>query len=140
MEPFPAILQETDSVLDAIKKFAMTQSEELPVVDNTGDMRGILSMADLLKYSLPEHLLWLEDMSPIYELQPFSDMLKTADENKVADVMREEFTMAQIDDPAVVLAKTFLQTNLPQLIIVDADGKPAGMVTLKNFAAKLFWD
>jgi hypothetical protein len=48
--------------------------------------------------------------------------------------------MAQIDDPAVVLAKTFLQTNLPQLIIVDADGKPAGMVTLKNFAAKLFWD
>jgi CBS domain-containing protein len=140
MEPFPAILQETDSVLDAIKKFAMTKSEELPVVDNTGDMRGILSMADLLKYSLPEHLLWLEDMSPIYELQPFSDMLKTADENKVADVMREEFTMAQIDDPAVVLAKTFLQTNLPQLIIVDADGKPAGMVTLKNFAAKLFWD
>ncbi|MBR2910200.1 MAG: PTS sugar transporter subunit IIA [Lentisphaeria bacterium] len=140
MEPFPAILQETDSILDAIKKFAMTKSEELPVIDNTGDMRGILSMADLLKYSLPEHLLWLEDMSPIYELQPFSDMLKTADENKVADVMREEFTMANIDDPAVVLAKTFLQTNLPQLIIVDADGKPAGMVTLKNFAAKLFWE
>ena len=140
MEPFPAILQETDSILDAIKKFAMTRSEELPVVDNTGDMRGVLAMADLLKYSLPEHLLWLEDMSPIYELQPFSDMLKTADENKVADIMREEFTMAQIDDPAVVLAKTFLQTNLPQLIIVDADGKPAGMVTLKNFAAKLFWD
>ena len=140
MEPFPAILQETDSILDAIKKFAMTRSEELPVVDNTGDMRGVLAMADLLKYSLPEHLLWLEDMSPIYELQPFSDMLKTADENKVADVMREEFTMAQIDDPAVVLAKTFLQTNRPQLIIVDADGKPAGMVTLKNFAAKLFWD
>ena len=140
LEPFPAVLQETDSILDAVNKFAVTRSEELPVVDNTGDLRGILSMADLLKYSLPEHLLWLEDMSPIYELQPFSDMLKTADENKVADVMREEFTMAQIDDPAVVLAKTFLQTNLPQLIIVDADGKPAGMVTLKNFAAKLFWD
>ena len=140
LEPFPAILQETDSILDAIKKFAMTRSEELPVVDDTGDMRGVLAMADLLKYSLPEHLLWLEDMSPIYELQPFSDMLKTADENKVADIMREEFTMAQIDDPAVKLAKIFLQTNLPQLIIVDTDGKPAGMVTLKNFSAKLFWD
>ena len=140
MEKFPDMLQETDSILDAVKKFAVTRCGELPVVDNTGDLRGVLSLADLLKYSLPEHLLWLEDMSPIYELQPFSDMLKTADENKVADVMREEFTMAQIDDPAVVLAKTFLQTNLPQLIIVDADGKPAGMVTLKNFAAKLFWD
>ena len=65
---------------------------------------------------------------------------KTADENKVADIMREEFTMAEIDDPAVKLAKIFLQTNLPQLIIVDTDGKPAGMITLKNFSAKLFWD
>ena len=140
LEPFPAVLQETDSILAAVKTFAMTRSEELPVVDNAGDMRGILSMADLLKYSLPEHLLWLEDLSPIYELQPFSDMLKTADENKVADIMREEFTMAEIDDPAVKLAKIFLQTQLPQLIIVDTDGKPAGMVTLKNFSAKLFWD
>ena len=140
LEPFPALLQETDSILDAVKKFAMTRSEELPVVDNAGDMRGILSLTDLLKYSLPEHLLWLEDLSPIYELQPFSDMLKTADENKVADIMREEFTTAEIDAPAVKLAKIFLQTNLPQLVIVDAEGKPAGMVTVKNFSSKLFWD
>ena len=140
MEPFPILLQETDSILDAIKKFSMTRSEELPVVDNTGDLRGIFSLSDLLKYSLPEHLLWLEDLSPIYELQPFSDMLKTADETKVADVMREEFIRASVDDPAVKLAKIFLINNLSRLIITDNDGKVAGLVTLKNFSAKLFWD
>ena len=140
MEPFPEMLQETDSILDAVKKFAVSRTEELPVVDNTGDMRGILSLSDLLKYSLPEHLLWLEDLSPIYGLQPFSDMLKTADETKVADIMREDFVSAQVDDPAIKLAKIFLIDKLSQLIIVDKDGKPAGMVTLKNFSAKLFWD
>lgn len=140
MEPFPEVLQETDSILDAVKKFAVTRTEELPVVDNTGDLRGILSLADLLKYSLPEHLLWLEDLSPIYGLQPFSDMLKTADETKVADIMREDFVRAEINDPAVKLAKIFLISKLSQLIIIDAAGKPAGVVTLKNFSAKLFWD
>ena len=140
MEPFPDLLQETDSILDAVKKFAVTRTEELPVVDNTGDLRGILALSDLLRYSLPEHLLWLEDLSPIYRLQPFSDMLKTADETKVADVMREEFTQASVDAPAVELAKTFLVSNLSQLIIIDDAGKPAGMVTLKNFSAKLFWE
>ena len=140
MEPFPEMLQETDSLLDAVKKFAVSRIEELPVVDNTGDLRGVLTLTDLLKYSLPEHLLWLEDLSPMYRLQPFSDMLKTADETKVADVMREEFTSAPVDAPAVELAKTFLIGNLFQLIIVDSDGKPAGMVTLKNFSAKLFWE
>ena len=134
------MLQETDSILDAVKKFAVTRSEELPVIDNTGDLRGILSLTDLLKYSLPEHLLWLQDFSPIYQLQPFSDMLKTAGENKVADIMREKFVKANIDDPAVVLAKSFLTNKLSQLIIVDNAGKPAGVVTLKNFSAKLFWD
>ena len=140
MEPFPELLQETDSLLDAIKKFAVTRTEELPVVDNTGDLRGILALSDLLRYSLPEHLLWLEDLSPIYRLQPFSDMLKTADETKVADIMREEFTKASADAPAVELAKIFLISKLSQLIIIDAAGKPAGIVTLKNFSAKLFWD
>lgn len=140
LEKFPTTLQETDSILDAVKKFATSRTEELPVLDNTGDLRGVLSLADLLKYSLPEHLLWLEDLSPIYQLQPFSDMLKTSGETKVADIMREEFTMAHIDDPAVKLAKIFLMTKLSQLIIVDNDGKAAGCVTMKNFSAKLFWE
>ncbi len=140
MEKFPDMLQETDSVLSAIKKFAVTRSDELPVIDNTGDLRGVLSLADLLKYSLPDHLLWLQDLTPIYQLQPFSDMLKTADETKVADVMREEFIKAETDDPAVKLAKIFLANQTQQLIIVDKAGKPAGVVTLKNFSAKLFWD
>ena len=140
MEPFPEILQETDSILDAVKKFAVSRIEELPVVDNTGDLRGILSLSDLLRYSLPEHLLWLEDLSPIYRLQPVSDMLKTAEETKVADVMREDFTQAPTDAPAVELARIFLINKISQLIITDAAGKPAGMVTLKNFSAKLFWD
>lgn len=140
MEQFPEMLQETDSILDAVKKFAVTRSEELPVIDDTGDLRGMLSLADLLKYSLPEHLLWLEDLSPIYQLQPFSDMLKTADETKVADVMREEFISAGADDPAVKLAKLFLTTKVSQLLILDDAGKPAGFVSLKNFSAKLFWE
>ncbi len=140
LEKFPEVLQETDSLLDAVKKFAVTRSEELPVLDNAGDLRGVLSLTDLLKYSLPEHLLWLQDLSPIYQLQPFSDMLHTADETKVADVMREEFISANVNDPAVVLAKTFLTNSISQLIILDNDGKPAGLVSLKNFSAKLFWD
>lgn len=140
IEAFPATLQETDSILDAVKKFAVSRSEELPVLDNTGDLRGILSLADLLKYSLPEHLLWLEDLTPIYQFQPFSEMLKTADETKVADVMREEYVSANINDPAVKLAKMFLMTKLSQLVIVDDAGKLAGRVTLKDFSAKLFWE
>ncbi len=140
MEVAPEVLQEADNLLIAIEKFAKSRAGELPVVDDENELRGTLSLADLLKYSLPEHLIWLQDLSPIYKLQPFSDMLKTADETKVADVMQEEFLKVDEDAPAVVLAKMFLVNQVNQLVIVDKEGKLAGIVTLQNFSAKLFWD
>ena len=34
----------------------------------------------------------------------------------------------------------FLMDNLSRLLILDNEGKPAGVVTLKDFSAKLFWE
>ena len=135
----PAVLQETDTLGHAIRTFATTQSEELPVLDNSGDLRGVLALSDLLRYSLPKHLLWMENLTPIYQFQPFAEMLKTAEENKVADVMREDFITVEADVPAVQLAKLFLVDKVSQLMITR-DGKYAGVVELKSFCARLFWE
>ncbi|MBR7156533.1 MAG: PTS sugar transporter subunit IIA [Lentisphaeria bacterium] len=135
----PATLQETDTLGHAIRTFATTQCEELPVMDSTGDLRGVLSIRDLLHYSLPKHLLWMEDLSPIYQFQPFAEVLKTAEEEKIADVMREEFISVDSTVPAVQLAKLFLVNKTNQLLVTK-EGKFAGMVELKSFCARLFWE
>ena len=135
----PATLLETDTIGHAIRTFATTKSEELPVLDNAGDLRGVLALTDLLRYSLPKHLLWMENLTPIYQFQPFAEMLKTAEDNKVADVMREEVITVESDVPAVQLAKLFLVDKVSQLIITR-DGKFAGVVELKSFCARLFWE
>ena len=93
----PATLLETDTLGHAIRTFATTGSEELPVLDNAGDLRGVVALSDLLRYSLPKHLLWMENLTPIYQFQPFAEMLKSAEESKVADVMREEFITVESD-------------------------------------------
>lgn len=134
-----ATLLETDTLGHAIRTFATTGSEELPVLDSTGDLRGILSLSDILHHSLPKHLLWMEDLTPIYQFQPFAELLKTAEETKVADVMREEFIAVESDVPAVQLAKLFLVNKVSQLLITR-DGKYIGIVELKSFCARLFWE
>ena len=139
MSEAPAVLLETDTIGHAIRTFATTKSEELPVLDNSGDLRGVLALTDLLRYSLPKHLLWMENLTPIYQFQPFAEMLKTAEENKVADVMREDFITVEADVPAVQLAKLFLVDKVSQLMITR-DGKYAGVVELKSFCARLFWE
>ena len=134
-----ATLLETDSLSHAIRTFAVTGISELVVLDAAGDLRGVIDMADILRYSLPEHLLWMEDLSPIFHFQPFSELLRSAGETKVADVMREEFLTADREVPAIQLAKLFMNHRVKQLILTDGRHF-AGVVEFKAFCAKLFWE
>lgn len=135
----PTIL-ETDNLNTAINIFATHQAEEMPVLDSTGDLRGIISLYDILKHSLPEHLLWMENLAPIYRFQPFADMLKTSSDTKIADIMREEFTRVDEDVPAIQLAKLFIVSKEKRLVIVDKKGHLTGIVELKAFCDKVFWE
>ena len=134
------VLREEDSVQSAIHTFAVSGFGELPVLDREDDLRGVLSIADLLQLSLPEHLLWMEDLSPFYRFQPFSDMLRNAGETKIADVMREEYLKVPERMPAIQLAKLFLVNKVLQIIVVDDRDRLAGVVTMRDFCAKLFWE
>lgn len=133
-------LLETDSLARAIELFATSGSVELVVFDSVGDLRGVLALSDLLKYCLPEHLLWMEDLSPIYLFQPFAEALKNAPDTKVADLMREEFSTVPADAPAIQLAKLFITGKQQQLIITDDGGGFAGVVGVNDFCARLFWE
>ena len=133
-------LHETDTIREAIDIFATTQSASLPVIDSVGDLRGVLSLKDVLTYTLPEHLLWMENLSPIYRFQPFVDLLKSASDTRVSDIMQELGEPVSEDVPAIQLAKLFLEQETAQLIITDKDGRLAGLVSLREFCAKFFWE
>ena len=133
-------LHETDTIREAIDIFATTQSYSLPVVDSVGDLRGVASLKDILTYCLPEHLLWMENLSPIYRFQPFVDLLKSASDTRVSDIMQELGEPVSEDVPAIQLAKLFLEQKQSQLIITDRTGRLAGLVSLREFCAKFFWE
>ena len=75
-------------------------------------------------------------------LQPsvIREILKSSGDTRIADVMREEFLKVDRDVPAIQLAKLFLVHHLRQLVITGKDGRLAGVVELKEFCAKLFWE
>lgn len=134
------VLLEQDTLALAIRRFAETRAEQMAVLDDEGDLRGIIALEDILRYSLPEHMLWLDDLTPIYNFEPFADMLANAGETKVADVMREDFIKVSEDVPAVQLAKLFLTHHAAELLVVDRNGNLRGAVAMRDFCAKLFWE
>lgn len=140
MDTHPVTLLENNTLQEAIECFATKNVEEIPVLDDEKELRGIISLTDLFKFSLPEHILWLDDLSSVYRFQPFSEVLQSAHDTKVADVMREDFIKVEEDIPAVQLAKIFLTNDLHKLMVVNSAGKFAGMVDIRTFASRLFWE
>jgi PTS system nitrogen regulatory IIA component len=134
-----ATLQESDTLHKVIDTFAMEKVKTIPVLDNEDDLRGVVSLEDILRFSLPEHLLWMNDLSSIYRFQPFADMLKSDNETKLADFMSEDMITVDIDIPAVQLAKLFIMHKVDQILVMD-NGKLAGLVNMKDFVLKLFWE
>jgi len=135
----PVTLLEYSTLKEAIELFAMKNVDVIPVIDDTHELRGIVGLADLLKYSLPEHLLWMDDLSPIYRFQPFSEVLQTAGETKVADFMRDDFVTVSPMIPAIQLAKLFIVNKTQKLLVVGDDNKLKGEVDIKDFCSELFW-
>ena len=135
----PLTLQESDTLHKVIETFAQEQVKTIPVIDNEGDLRGIVSLEDVLKFSLPEHLLWMNDLSSINRFQPFADMLKSDEETKLADFMSEDMITVDINIPAVQLAKLFIMHKVDQILVIE-NGKLAGLVNMKDFVLKLFWE
>ncbi len=134
----PIVLQEADTLNTAITTLATTEQSEIPVLDEDGDLRGIVAAYDVLHFSLPEHILWMNDLTPILRFQPFAEMLKNSKDTKLADFMREKVEMIEEDVPAIQLIKQFIVTQVKQ-VIVTKNGKFSGIVEVKNIVRDLFW-
>lgn len=138
MNAHPVTLREEDDLATAISAFCMQRQMDIPVVDETGDIRGVLAIEDLLRLSLPEHFLWMEDLTPIVNFQPFAELLRKDHETKVADFMRDRYTTMNPDTPAIQLAKDFLKSGIRQIILAE-NNKLIGVVDVQHFVAQLFW-
>lgn len=138
MDPDPITLLESDSLGKVIDTLSNHRICDIPVVDEQGDVRGVVSSEDLLRLSLPEHLLWMHDLTPIIDFEPFSDLLRKAREMNLADFMREEYPSIAPDAPAIQLAKMFLIEKKRQILVMNGQ-RLLGVVNLGSFISKLFW-
>ncbi len=134
----PVRLDESDTLAHAIEAFCANRIMDIPIVDDDGDLRGIIAIEDLLGQSLPQHLLWMEDLSPIENFEPFAELLRKDAETKVADFMHDKYISVPPDMPAIQLAKIFLMQKVRQIQVVDG-GKFMGSVNLESFSSQIFW-
>ncbi len=138
MNPKPTVLKENDTLAHAIHTFVARQVSDIPVLDDEGDVKGVISEEDVLRLSLPEHLLWMEDLSSIIHFEPFAEVLRKDEETQVADIMREEYPSIHPDAPAIELARIIARDDVRQVLVMEGR-RLLGTVGQRSFIAQIFW-
>ena len=130
-------LRNNDSLKTAIDCFTSKNLNEIPVLDRDGDMVGVVSAKALLKVCLPEYLLWMEDLSPIINFQPFIHVMKNEENTWISEILTDDYPRVQISFPAISVASEMTRKDSAVCYVLNGK-KLIGTISLPLFLNKIF--
>jgi PTS system nitrogen regulatory IIA component len=129
-------LREHDTLEQAVDTLVKYNLVDLPVVDEEGDLVGVVTAYELLRVCLPDYILWMEDLSPVLNFEPFAEVLKKEGKTWLTDVMSLDYPTVAEDVPAIQVAKEITRRGARQVFVV-CGRKLVGIITLQGFINKV---
>ncbi len=136
MVPCETTLSETHSLKDAIDLFVARDMTEIPVLDKAEELTGVVTAEALLGVCMPEYILWMDDLSPILNFEPFIDVLRKEENTWLAEISTDTFASVQVSEPAIAVAEAMAR-HKTSVCYVLRDKKLAGTITLPHFLNKI---
>lgn len=130
-------LRAHDCLKAAIDCFISQNISEVPVVDRDGDMVGVVSAGALLRVCLPDYLMWMADLSPIVNFEPFTAVLRNEQNTWLSDILLTDYASVQVGAPAVSVAGEMTRRNVSKCYVLNGK-KLAGVIRLPAFLNKVF--
>ena len=110
------------------------------MLDDDGNLCGVIALKDILRYNVPLDLVEKDDFNALSDLKPYAEVIAKSADIKVKKIMRSDFEKICEDQPAAKLIKMFLNTAAREVLVVDREGRLRGEVKLRDLAAKVFWE
>jgi CBS domain-containing protein len=138
MIPFQDYLKPGNTLKEAVNLLVNAARGEnktgvmgLPVLDDRGNLVGMLSMTDILKAIYPSYM-------PMMNLGDFTwdGMLESlscgAGEKRVGDFMTGKVVTVREDDPLMECVDHLLKGHVRRMPVLDKEGKLVGMIYLRD--------
>lgn len=130
------VLKDNNTLKEAIDLFTETGLLNIPVVDQEGDLIGEANACELMNIALPRHLLWMSNMKPIINFEPFFNMLENENYTWLEEIMTHEIATVQVEDYAMKALVEMTKKEVRSAYVLD-DKKLVGVITMKHFMNKV---
>jgi len=136
----PITVKENDDLTDVIKLFREKRISGAPVLNDEGELVGIISESDIIKtltthdedlnLILPSPLDLIElPLKTAIKIEEFKEDLEKALKTKVKDVMTKDVMVAKPEMTINDAAKLMVEHKIKRLPVVDENGKLIGIIT-----------
>jgi CBS-domain-containing membrane protein len=133
----------SDTIDEATELLWEQKIRILPILDDEGNIAGIISPRSLLNSILPGYISrgYLKDVSFAPELQQFVQNLELLKKKTVCEFLDTNFSTIKGDTSVMEVAAKFVNTDEPleSILVVDDDGKLLGILSPVD-VFKSLWD
>ena len=136
MLPVKVKLHENDTLAHAIDLFIRHGRIDLPVVDNDDELVGVVTTYELLRVCLPDYILWMDDLTPILNFEPFAELLRNESRTWLVDIMTSDYAAVEVDKPAIQIVKELTRWRVDHAYVLDGR-KLVGVVSLERFLRQI---
>ena len=126
-----------DTLQICINALISEHTSELPVIDSAGRLRGVARADNLLRACMPEHFLWMDDISEILDFEPFVQVLDDESTTPLTTILDEKYPTVSPDSPAVQVACEMMRHKSSKCYVCEGD-RLVGVVKLTEFLNKIF--
>jgi mannitol/fructose-specific phosphotransferase system IIA component (Ntr-type)/CBS domain-containing protein len=132
MSDVGASLNENDSLARAIDLFLDSNATELPVLDSDQELVGVVTTSQLVRVCMPEYIMWMEDMSPFLNFEPFAEIIRRESTTWLNDIMTSDYAEVTEDSPAILAMKEIGQKQTDYAYVLR-DRKLVGIIRIHEF-------
>ena len=129
----PIMVEPQTPIKEAIKLIAEHRISGLPVVDETGNLVGVISETDLLWQETgvepPVYIMFLDSVIYLENPARYDKELHKALGQTVGEVMSDEPSTVKPDQPLRKAAKLMQEKSIRRLPVVDDSGTVIGILT-----------
>ncbi len=129
------VIRESNNLEDAIDLFIKTNRLSIPVVDKDGDLLGEVTILELMGVCFPRYILWMDDITPVLNFEPFRNMLHNESNTWLDEIMSHEIASVQVNDPAIRVGIEMTKLSVDHAYVLD-DKKLVGIIPIQQFIFK----
>lgn len=120
------------TLLKAAKVLSENNLSGAPVVDDEGDIVGIVSEKDIFKAMYPSHSEFYESPGVWVDLDKLEERTKESVDKPVQDFMTREVVTVNKEASLMQVGSMMLVRGIHRVVVVDQENKLIGIVTRKG--------